>query len=173
MTDKPKANQSKIIEELKISTDKLDAQINTITQRQQELQNLITSIEQGVQQYEAMVSREQQMPKPDFNKIRSMRGAITKSIELLAQLYTTYKAFEEVKFRYYKQITDLDHNTRRMIEVEIRRIESNMDNFSGGDFIGMMKSFTDQMKYADKLQTPTPLQQGAQEELKNDENYTL
>ncbi len=154
----------------------LRAQISVITQREQEIQNLITSIENAVQWYEGAIQLEQGKPKPNYKTMGNMRLAVSKNIELLATLYGTYKQFEDVKFKYFKQISDLDMNTQRLIEVDIKRLESKLDHFTGGEFIDMMRQFTTQMKYADRLQVGggnPPIVDESQAELDDNPEYKL
>ena len=105
----------------------LSQQIANITLRQQELQNHISHLESNVSYLEQIVSIEKQQSKPNYDRIKGCFAAISKNIELITDLYDCYRAFEDVKFKYHKQISESNYKYIRLNEVEIRQIEEKLD----------------------------------------------
>ena len=77
----------------------IEKQITTIELRQQELQGYIAILDGSVQQLDSLVYHEQKNQQPDWTKISNWRGAMSKNIELLTKVYSTYREYEDIKFK--------------------------------------------------------------------------
>ncbi len=129
---------SHIQKDADVNINTLRKQITGIEYKQQELQNYITTIDNAISQLEQMIHLEQQVPNPNYDKIRALRGAISKNIELLSQIYNTYKEFENVKFRYFKEIDDYSYRVFRLIELDLKKANLGSDKI-GQDFLNIMR----------------------------------
>lgn len=118
----------------------LGKQIETIVIRQQELQNHISRLDSNILHLEQVVVIEKQQSKPNHDRIKGCYIAIAKNIELIAKLYDCYRSFEDVKFKYHKQISESDYKYIHLLEVEIRRIEESLDkDIESGGFAEVMR----------------------------------
>lgn len=117
---------------------KLENQISIIELRQQELQNYITSLDQTVRQIDRLVYNEEKKQKPDYNKIKNLRFISSKNIEMITDMYNTYERFEDVKFKYFKEIDSHSHNANRLINIELYKLE-NQTNDASDMFLEMIK----------------------------------
>ena len=117
----------------------LEKQIVHIEHKQSELQNYITTIENSVNHMEQMIAHEQQTPNPNQDRIRGLRAAITKNVELIAKLYDSYKEFESVKFRYHKELSDNNYRKHRLIELELKKVDDR-SNSLGQEFYNIMRN---------------------------------
>ena len=116
----------------------LKNQISIIELRQQELQNYITSLDQTVRQLDRLVFTEEQTPKPDYIKIKNLRFVSSKNIEIITDMYNTYQRFEDVKFKYYKEIDNHSHAGNRLIYIELYKLENQTNDISDS-FMEMLK----------------------------------
>jgi|SRR6056297_3121315 len=123
------------------NTETLKKQITGIELKQQELQKYISTIDNGISYLEQMIHYEENKPKPSMDKVRGLRTAITKNVELISNLYNSYKEFEMVKFRYFKEIDDNDYKMHRLIELELKKINQNTNRL-GEEFYNMMRNLS-------------------------------
>lgn len=112
----------------------LEKQITNIELRQQELQQYITKIDSGINQLQMLLDKEK-----DQHKIKSFRNALTHNIELISKLYDTYKEYETVKFRYFKEIDDNNDKKHNLLAVKIRQLDIKADFVNDDGFIQMMQ----------------------------------
>jgi len=119
--------------------ENLEKQITNIEYKQTELQNYMTTIENSISHMEQMVDKEQQTANPSFDRIRGLRTAIVKNVELITKLYDTYKEFESVKFRYHKELSDNNYRKQRLIELELKKMDDR-SNSLGQEFYNIMRN---------------------------------
>ena len=51
----------------------------------------------------------------------------------MAKLFGIYKEFEDVKFKYYSNISDMIYKSHKLIEVDIKRANNKTDTAEIGD----------------------------------------
>lgn len=136
------------------STDRklLEKQIVTLEARQQEIQYYIATIHQGIQNLEQLIVQEQAQAQPKFDKIKNYRVAISKNVQLQSELYSTYKSFEDVKFKYYKQITDQNLRVQQLIAIDLKKANSQYETLQDANFMDVMGSLMNMMKDGSKEQ---------------------
>lgn len=140
LNKKPNDNNIVIINSFEnISTD-LEKQISLITQRQQELQNYMVMIDNHINHFDQMIHKESQKTNPDYKKIANYRSASFKNIELMTVLHNSYKEYEAVKFRYFKEISDNNYKKQKLINVDIKRIGTNEQ--VGAEFYDIMRNLS-------------------------------
>ena len=135
------AEYEEIKKDITDNNNTLKKQITHIELKQQELQNYINTVDNAITQLEQMIHTEQNAAKPNYDKIRSLRGAITKNVELITNLYNSYKEFENVKFRYYKEIDDNSYRMHRLIELELKKVDENANRL-GQEFYNVMRNLS-------------------------------
>ena len=123
------------------NTEKLRKQITNIEIKQQDLQQYITTIDNAIIHLEQMIQQEQNQPKSNNDKIRGLRSAVSKNVELIANLYNAYKEFETVKFRYFKEVDDNSYRMHRLIELEMKKVDENANKL-GQEFYNMMRNLS-------------------------------
>lgn len=150
----------------------LEKQIENITLRQQELQNHISRLESNVMHLEQIVATEKQQPKPNHDRIKGCYIAISKNIELIAKLYECYNRFEDVKFKYHKQISESNYKYIHLLEVEIRRIEESLDrDIESGGFSEVMRVLMEGFKQS--ASQKAEMIKEYEEDLNEDPQYKL
>lgn len=159
-------NYGNIKKDFSDSNNTLKKQITGIDLKQQEIQKYIATIDNAVTQLEQLIYHEQNQPSPNYNKIKSLRGAITNNIELVSNLYNSYKEFEMVKFRYYKEVDDNNYKMHRLIELELKKVDQNVNKL-GEEFYNMMRNLS-QISNSDNEITDQ-----ANQILQNDEEYDI
>jgi hypothetical protein len=149
---------------------KIENKIANTELRQQELQNYIADLDSNIQYLRGLLPNEK-----DKEKNRLIRGAISKNIELLARLYSTYREYEDVKVKYYKIISDDTHKMHHLIAVDIRRIDEKVRDIDDTDFLGVMKEMMSLVSGIQKKHDGLiPLSEDVQKEMeKEDEAYKL
>jgi len=142
MTNKKEGitEETNIIKSFTDISKRLDTQISTITLRQQEIQNYIVFIDNHICHFDQMIQQQIASGSPDFKKINSYRSASFKNIELVSVLHTTYKSYEEVKFRYFKEISDSNYKQQKLIAVDIKRVGSSDE--MGSEFYHIMRNLS-------------------------------
>ena len=119
---------------------RLDVQISNITLRQQEIQNYIVFIDNHICHFDQMIQQEMASGHPDFKKINSYRSASFKNIELITVLHNTYKEYEGVKFRYFKEISDSNYKRQKLVAVDIKRVGTSDE--MGSEFYNIMRNLS-------------------------------
>lgn len=148
---------------------KLEQKISIIELRQQEIQNYIADIDNNITYLRGLLPSE-----TDKEKNRMIRGAISKNIELLTRLYSTYREYEDVKVKYFKIISDDTHKMHQLIAVDIRRIDEKVRDIDDSDFLGVMKEMMDLVTGIQRKHGKIPLSEDFQKEMeKEDEAYKL
>lgn len=131
-------NQETIVKDYNDRIQLLRNQISNIEIKQQDLQQYLNNIDNNIQHLDTLITQEQSLKNPDYNKIKNYRYAMTKSIELINQLHNTYKEYENVKFRYFKQIDESSNYKHRLIELEMKKLDDKLSNNIEG-FTQMMQ----------------------------------
>lgn len=149
---------------------KMEQKIANTELRQQELQNYIADLDQNIVYLRGLLPHEK-----DKEKNRMIRGAISKNIELLSRLYSTYREYEDVKVKYFKIISDDTHKMHHLIAVDIRRIDEKVKDIDDTDFLGVMKEMMSLVSgVRKKHEGLIPLSEDVQIEMeKEDEAYKL
>lgn len=132
-------NYDEIRQDFDDRNSKLEKRITNIEYQQQALQNFIANIEQTINFLENEVNKENNKQQPNVDRIQKLRNALTKNIEILNSLHNTYKEYESVKFRYYKELDDNSIQKHKLVEIELRKLDEKTDNFKADDFIQMMQ----------------------------------
>lgn len=114
-------------------------QIVLIESRQQELQNYIVTIDAGINHLQTIIMIEEKKKPIDYDKISRLRGSITKNIQMLNDLYQTYKEYEAVKFKYIQELGTSNLKFHHLLEVEIRRIDEKLDKNVDLEFIDIIQ----------------------------------
>jgi len=123
------------------SKNNLQKQITGIELKQQEIQSYISTIDNSINQIEHLIHREQNSAQPNNERLKAYRHAVTRNVELITQLYNSYKEFENVKFRYHKEISDNSYRLHRLVELELKKIEDQSGKISQ-DFFNVMRSLS-------------------------------
>lgn len=153
----------------------LEGHITNLNLRMQEIHTYILSINQNITQLENIVVFEQSQKQPNYDKIRKLRDAITKNVELISTLYDTYRGFEETKFKYNKEINDNSYKYHHLVAVDLQRLNKKMDD-AGHLFFQIMESINKGFSYnKDPLDDgpKSPLLEQADTELEEDDKYRL
>jgi len=149
---------------------KLEKQITNVELRQQEIQRHIADIDNNIQYLNQYLQTQK-----DKEKQRITRGAIAKHIELIAKLYSVNREYEDVKVKYFKDISTNIYQKHHLISVDIRRIDEKVDKLDDTDYIGVMKQVMDLISTErHKFDGKIPLSEEVQKEMENeDEAYKL
>jgi len=149
---------------------KLEKQIIGVELKQQEIQKHIADIDSNIQYLNQYLQSEQ-----DKEKQRIIRGAIAKNIELIAKLYSVNREYEDVKVKYFKDISSNIYQMHHLVSVDIRRIDEKVDKIDDGDFVGVMKQVMDLISSERSLhEGKIPLSEDVQRDMeKEDEAYKL
>ncbi len=123
--------KDEIVQSFTDQEDNLNKQISVIETKILSVQRHILTLEQANQVIEKLAQSEKD-PTQKFKYYSAIRN----NVELLARLYEVVKEFENVKFKYFKEVDDVIYNKYRLIAVEIRRLEEKIDsgNFSFLEF---------------------------------------
>lgn len=120
---------------------KLENSIYNIELRQQEIQNLIATLQNNLNHIESIIQGEELKTVPNNEKIKNLRLAILKNISLIREMYDSYDGFEETKFKYRKLITETDFNYQKL-EIGINQTNEKINKFSGGDLVELLRSIS-------------------------------
>lgn len=140
MSESNSTTEKNIINSFDDMAKKLDRQISLIELRQQELRNYIITIENHINHFDQMIDMENQKPTPNYKTISSFRSASFKNIELITVLHNTYKEYEGVKFRYFKEISDNNYKKQKLINVDIKR--AGTSDLDGQEFYEIMRKLS-------------------------------
>jgi chromosome segregation ATPase len=171
---KNKIKKNNIADDLKKDKKRLTAEIDNIRIRQQELQNFITSIETNINGIETLIDEENNLEKPNYKKLAALRTTLFKNIELLKQLYDSYKGFEEVKFKYQKLIVNSKLDYNKLIYLQIRRLDEqfNRATSDSDDLIVILRKLTENMEnhsqQSDFSKKKNPILDNIHNEISND-----
>jgi len=108
--------------------DLLSKQIANIELRQQEIQLHMAAIEAANQHLDLLIRQEQ-----DKRKKASYYSARLQNIEILGKLFSIYREFEDVKFKYHSNVSDLIYKIHKLIEVDIKKANKNIDENDLGE----------------------------------------
>lgn len=148
----------------------LQNSISGVKIKQQEIQKYIADIDSNVQYLQGLLPSEK-----DKEKSRLIRGAISKNIDLLAKLYSVNREYEDVKVKYFKNISDDLYKMHHLVSVEIRKIDEKVKEIDDTDFIGVMKQLMDLVSGEQKKHGGSiPLSEDLQKEMEEEApEYTL
>lgn len=118
----------------------LEKQISNIELRQQELQNYMITLDNHINHFDQMVNIESQQPNPNYKKISGLRKVSFDNIELLTNLHNSYKEYENVKFKYYKEIGVYNTTKQKMIHIDIKRVGTVEE--MGNEFYEIMRNLS-------------------------------
>lgn len=152
------------------TNDVLKKQIDNVEIRQQELQNLISNLESNVNVMTSTISAEKKKSKPDYNVIKGCQTGLTRNLELLAKYYEVYRQFEEAKFKYHNVINDNVHKGMKLIHVDIRRIDKDLDKRDSQDFASIMAALKSGLQ---ESQSRENLEKESQEIFDEDAKYKI
>ncbi len=145
-----------VTEEFDLQKDTLERQITSIELRQQEIQLHISNIDAANNHLDILIQQEK-----DKRKKGAFFAAKTRNIEILTKLYSVYREFEDTKFKYHNNISDLIVKGHKLLEVDIRRIDEKLDGMVGNDMVDMFKNLSD-LFGKDKQELPVEVQQNIQ-----------
>jgi hypothetical protein len=149
-----------ISKSLDTRTTALDKQIDILDQKILQLQSHILTVETANSKMEHMAQNEK-----DPVKRSKIYAAMRYNIELLVKLYSVIKEYEDVKFRYNKEINEVVYNKYHLVAIELRKIEKNIDS-TGSGVMGMYEKLTELMGNRDRMRK-------IEEELNSDPEYRL
>ena len=118
----------------------LEKQISNIELRQQELQNYMITLDNSINHFDQMISIESQQPSPNYQKITGLRKVNAANIELVANLHNSYKEYENVKFKYYKEIGSYNTIKQKMVHIDIKRVGTAEE--MGNEFYEIMRNLS-------------------------------
>lgn len=118
----------------------LEKQISNIELRQQELQNYMITLDNHINHFDQMVNIESQQPNPNYKKISGLRKVSFDNIELLTNLHNSYKEYENVKFKYYKEIGSYNTIKQKMVHIDIKRVGTAEE--MGNEFYEIMRNLS-------------------------------
>ena len=99
-------------------------EIELINSRQIELQSLIADLEHANINLKQLVEQEQDKKKKGF-----LYSIISKNIELITRLYSSYREFEDTKQRYLKELSENNYKYERIL-LDRQRLEQRMSESS-------------------------------------------
>jgi len=99
-------------------------EIELINSRQIELQSLIADLEHANINLKQLVEQEQDKKKKGF-----LYSIISKNIELITRLYSSYREFEDTKQRYLKELSENNYKYERIL-LDRQRLEQRISESS-------------------------------------------
>ena len=145
MAEIKSVNKTEILSDFADQGNLLKQQIDILNQRILALQGHIVTLEQTNNVLEQMAKTEK-----DVTQRSRLYGAIRNNIELLAKLYSVIKEFEDVRFRYYKEIDDVLFNKYKLVAVDIRRLEEKINDLNSGDLVGFFEKLSSVLSNTEK-----------------------
>lgn len=124
-------SKHEILTEFTSQKNLLEIQIEELNSKILSLQKHIIALERANSVLEQLAVSEK-----DSSQKSRYYGAIRNNTELLARLYAVIKEFEDVKFKYYKEIDDVLYNKFKLVAIEIRKLEDKI-----GDEYNFMNFF--------------------------------
>lgn len=128
---------------------KLEASISHIEVRQQEIQNIIATIQNNLYHLESIIQGEETKPNPNNEKLKNLRLAILKNVSIIREMYDTYDSYEETKFKYKKLITETDFNYRKL-DITIKQTEDKMQKSNSSDLVDLLRIISSNLNSCDK-----------------------
>lgn len=129
------ANKSSSVTKLEISNN-IGIRENTLSKEIQHLQVLIDdligyklSIENANITIQQLIRNE-----TSADKKTKLNYYISKNVELLTRIFSTIAEFENIKYRYHKEVDDVILNKFKLLAVDIRKIEEKMHDPEDGIF---------------------------------------
>ena len=138
--------------------------INGIIIRQQEIQNFISSVETSISDIEQNLLREKRSKTPNYESMKALRGALSKNIELVKDLYDSYRGFEDSKVKYRKLISDAKLNYQQLVKVKIRQLDIKSEKVDDTTLISLLRNIT---------KNKTAAIENFKDELDNDSDYRM
>lgn len=129
----------------------LENEIKNIELREQDVQNIISTIEQNINDIDHLILQEKRKKTPDGNKIKNLRAAILSNTQTLNEYYNTYRGYEEVKFKYRKLITDkgLDYEK---LKADLNKLD-NRSKFDNRQLLDVLDVIAEKIRESKKLTT--------------------
>lgn len=174
-TDVTELNKEYIENQFHDKIKKLDGQISVIETRQQEIQSYITTINQGIQQLEYMINQEankQNKQNINWKSISVWQKQIHENMELITKLYDTYRSFEDVKLKYYKEMDDHSIDTYKL-SIEIRKVNEKLGSLDAAGFVDILQHITTQMNNINNESETPEIISSVNKELIDNEDYSL
>lgn len=132
-----------IFTEVERNNSDLEKEIFLVRDKQQEIQRFISIIESNISFLETELNGNKKL---DYNQKVYIRRDITKNIEMINELYNTFRGFEEVKFKYKKAISENNLAAIKLIEVQVRQLNDRLDKFDNNSFMDVLKEMSNLSK---------------------------
>ena len=116
-----------ILKDYKDFNNDLAKQISHNELRQQEIQILISDVNNSNTHIKNLIQQE-----VDGKKRANYYTILNRNIELLAKLYSTYREFEGIKHQYFREIGTMIHQSKRLVYVDLPK--KNIDGGYGEEF---------------------------------------
>ncbi len=145
MSEEKTVTKKEILQDFSIQKTTLENQIDLLNQRILALQNHILTLEQTNRTLEHMAQAEK-----DASQRSRFFAAIRGNIELLTKLYSVVKDFEDVRFKYFKEVDDVLFNKHKLVAVEIRRIDEKIGEAASTDLIGFFEKLSTVLTSSEK-----------------------
>lgn len=137
-----------VVDDVKKTLEKnnkiLEKSIINIELRQQELQNMIAIVQNGISNLENLVAKEEAKTPQQNERIKNLRAAIIKNVSLVREIYDSYDSYEETKFKYRKLISDGDFNYNKLF-ISIKQIEDKTHKSNSGDLLELLRSISENL----------------------------
>lgn len=131
----PVNNYEAVVKSFSDQEERVSRQITHIEVKQQELQNYIVNLERNNNRLESLIQNEKDpAKKTDYYKI------MKSNISMVNELYMTYARYEEIKSKYFTNVSDLVYKKNHLIEVEIRRLDEVSEKYNPADIIKTVES---------------------------------
>ncbi len=142
-----------ISEELNKHVKTLEAQIEHINTRQLEITSLITTIKMATDNIEgSLLTEKDTKQKGKFYQI------ISRNTSLMAELYTAYQSFENIKFKYFQDIGRNKVNKHRIVEIELRKVNEELNQLKSGELGELLMSLKDILRNSDSIVSTVELE---------------
>jgi hypothetical protein len=123
-----------IVKDISKRTSTLESEIDGIN-------NLIMDLKKHKLNMESANTLIDSMIKSETDKLKKMKlyGVIKTNVELLTKIYSTIAEFENIKFRYHKEIDDVILNKYRLLKDKINNNNGSIEEFLeklGNTYVG-------------------------------------
>ncbi len=144
------------VEDVKKSLDKnskvIEKSIINIELRQQELQNMIAIVQNGISNLETLLTKEEQKHPQNNERIKNLHAAIIKNVSLVREIYDSYVSYEETKFKYRKLISDSDFDYNKLF-INIKQVEDKTHKTSSGDLLELLRTISENLNKSSDSKT--------------------